>query len=323
MEEKTKIFISGCNGFIGGYLSKELLKDSDYEIHGLTQEANAKTEGVIPHKGNLMDFEGIDKILKEVNPEFIIHLAARTEVEKSFYDPIDFSAVNYVGTINLIEKAKDLKNLKLFVFSSTMETYGEVYSKEQVLKYPKSLMAFDEETEQRPNAPYAVAKLGCEYYLKYASRAYNFPFVALRQTNTYGRWDNDFFVVEQMITRMLARKNEVNFGYKEPWRNLLYIEDLIDLYKTILNKWDDARDNFFCIGPDNALRMEDLAKMIAEKLDWKGKINWDKKPARVGEIYYLNSDNFLIEKILGWKPKTTLSEGLDKTIKIWKNNLNI
>jgi len=309
---KERIFITGVNGFIGGYLATKLL-DKGYEVHGLTIEAEAKIKGVIPHKGNLNEHEGIAKILEEVQPHFIVHLAAQTEVEKSFYDQISFSETNYVGTVNLIECAKELPNLKLFIFASTMETYG--------WQDEKDWKPFNEETPQNPNAPYAVAKIGCEYYLRYAGRAYNLPWVALRQTNTYGRWDNDFFVVEQFITQMLKNPEEVNFGYKDPYRNFLYIDDLIALYIKLIEEPNKAKGQIFCTGPDNAITIGKLAEIIAKKLNWNGKINWNKKPKRVGEIYYLNSTHDKAQRNLGWEPKVSLNEGLDKTIKIWKEKL--
>jgi nucleoside-diphosphate-sugar epimerase len=310
-----KVFLTGAGGFIGGYLAKRLLTDG-YEVHGLAMEDShhAEEDSLVPHiqwhYGNLIDFEKIGEILKEVNPNFIIHLAARTEVEKSFYDPIDFQLVNYNGTVNLIEKSKDLPTLELFVFASTMETYGAV---------PKEdWKAFDEKTIQYPNAPYAVAKVACEYYLKYAQRAYGFPFAAFRQTNSYGRHDNDFFVVEAIITQMLGNADEINLGYREPYRNFLFIDDLIDLYCTVLKNVDLAKGEIFCTGPDNAIQISKLAEMIAQKLDWHGKINWGTRPKRAGEIYYLNSTPEKAKRILGWEPQTALNDGLDATIKMWK-----
>ena len=310
-----KVFITGVNGFIGQVLAKRYLSEG-YEVHGLYTESieNQKNKDVVYHQADLLDYNKVGEILAEVNPNFIIHLAARTEVEKSFYDPIDFSTVNYSGTVNMIEKSKNLTNLELFVFSSTMETYGAVPKEEW--------KPFTEDTEQYPNAPYAVAKLACEYYLKYAKRAYNFPYTILRQTNSYGRYDNDFFVVEQMITQMLKAKetgaDEVGFGYREPYRNFLFVDDLIDLYSKIIKSVDLAKDEIFCTGPANAVQIEDLAKLIAEKVGYVGKIKWGLKPERVGEIYYLNSTADKAKRILNWEPKTSLDEGLNKTIALWK-----
>lgn len=310
-----KVFLTGAGGFIGQELVNRFIQDG-YEVHLLFQ--NEFPNWFLPgtytygHIGDLTNFDKIGEILKQVNPNFIVHLAARTEVEKSFYDPVSFQSVNYDGTVNLIEKAKDLPNLELFVFASTMETYGAV---------PKAeWKPFDEKTTQYPNAPYAVAKVGCEYYLQYAKRSYNFPFTILRQTNTYGRKDNDFFVVEQIITQMLKNPDEINLGYREPYRNFLYINDLIELYSTVLKNVDLAKDEIFCTGPDNAIQISKLASLIAEKLNWHGKINWGTKPKRVGEIYYLNSTAEKAKRILGWEPKVSLEEGLDRTIQIWKDN---
>jgi nucleoside-diphosphate-sugar epimerase len=210
-----KVLVTGLSGFIGGYLQKRL--QHKYEIYDLGCD--------------LLELAKVDQRLQEVNPDMIIHLAARTEVEKSFYEQITFSEINYVGTVNLIECARKLKNLELFLFSSTMETYGW-QPESDLIEHGKEfvLPVFTEETKQHPNAPYAVAKLACEHYLEYAGRAFNFPFCALRQTNTYGRNDNDFFVVEQIITQMLSNPNEINLGYGKPYRNFLWIDDLLDLY---------------------------------------------------------------------------------------------
>ena len=90
------------------------------------------------------------------------------------------------------------------------------------------------------------------------------------------------------------------------------------MYEAILDKHVEARGEIFCAGPNNALSIEQLVDTIAKKLDWKGKINWDTKPARPGEIYVLNSTNDKATAMLGWSPKTSLSDGLDKTIAIWR-----
>ena len=111
--EKKRLLITGGSGFIGQALIKELT--DEYEIFAPAQE-----------EMDITDFLVVKKYIERVKPNFIIHLAARTEVEKSFYDPTDFQLVNYNGTVNLIEASKDLNTLELFVFSSTMETSGSI-----------------------------------------------------------------------------------------------------------------------------------------------------------------------------------------------------
>ena len=301
-----RILITGMSGFIGTNLKARL--EGTYEVYDL--------------ECDLLDKPAIDRRLAEVDPQFIIHLAARTEVEKSFYEQTSFSSINYVGTVNMVESARQLKNLKLFLFSSTMETYGWQPESDLIRDgKPFTIPVFNEHTQQNPNAPYAVAKVACEYYLRYASRAFNFPWCAFRQTNTYGRADNDFFVVEQIITQMLKNPEEINLGYDKPYRNFLWIDDLLDLYLVALGKHELARDQIFCTGPNNALSIADLAKKIADKLNWQGRINWGTKPKRDGEIYVLNSSNVKAKWVLGWEPKVDLDTGLDRTIEMWRQRL--
>ena len=297
-----RIFITGHQGFIGSHLIERL------QEHNLTLL-----------QSDLRDHQAVQEELVAADPEVIVHLAARTEVEQSFYEQITFSEVNYVGTVNLIEGTRRLKNLKNFVFASTMEVYGWQPISD-VIKEGKenSIIAFDEETQPNPNAPYAVAKYACEKYLEYANRSYGLPFTAIRQTNAYGRKDNDFFVTEQIITQMLTNPNEINLGYGEPYRNFIFIDDLLDAWIEVINNPEKVAGEILCLGPDNALKIKDYVQMIADKLNWEGTVNWNTKPERPGEIFLLNSTNKKITSKLNWSPKVSLNEGLDRTIKIWK-----
>jgi len=299
-----KILITGLSGFIGQSLAKHFL--SRHEVHGL--------------RADLLDFEAVGEELAAVSPDMIIHLAARTEVERSFYEPVSFSSVNYVGTINLIEKARQLADLRLFVFASTAETYGWQPECAEILRDGRLHVhrPFDEQTPQHPNAPYAVAKLACEKYLEYAGRAYEFPWTALRQSNTYGRTDNDFFVVEQIITQMLRSPAEIDLGDPKPYRSLLHIDDLVALYARVIEAPQAAAFECFCTGPPNAIQIEALAEKIAAQIGWQGQINWYRKPKRDGEIYYLDSTHDKASRILGWEPQVDLDAGLARTIEAWR-----
>ena len=302
-----RIFITGWQGFIGSHLLDRL-----------------KEHDIVLLQSDLRDHKEVADELIQADPEVIIHLAARTEVEKSFYEQITFSDVNYTGTVNLIESAQSLKSLRNFVFASTMEVYGWQPVSDiihQGEEKEKDIIAFDENTSPNPNAPYAVAKYACEKYLEYAHRSYGFPFTAIRQTNAYGRQDNDFFVTEQIITQMLQNPNEINLGYGEPYRNFIFIDDLINAWIEVINNPEKVVGNIFCLGPDNAIQIKEYVRLIATKLQWNGVVNWNTKPERPGEIYLLNSTNKKITNVLGWAPQVGLDEGLDKTIELWKGKL--
>lgn len=298
-----KILLTGSSGFIGQHLLPRLKMIGE----------------VFELKSDLTHHTGVQQEVKEIQPDIVVHLAARTEVQKSFYEQVSFSEVNYVGTVNLIEACRAVDPMPYFVFASTMEVYGwqpisdEV---EQTGTYVNSV-AFDENTTPHPNAPYAVAKYGCEKYLEYAERAYGLNWASFRQTNAYGRKDNDFFVTEQIISQML-KGDTCNLGYAEPYRNFIYIEDLLDAWMAVITNGDKVKGNIFTIGPDDPRKIRHCADYIAEQLDWTGQVNWDTKDPRHGEIWWLNSNHNKITEVTGWAPKISYEEGIDRTIHHWK-----
>ena len=301
-----KIFITGADGFIGQHMVARL--NPVHELGFLTCD--------------LRDHALVKQQLVDFSPDVIVHLAARTEVQDSFYEQITFSEINYVGTVNLIEAARSVPNLQNFVFASTMEVYGWQPISDLIKQGATSgNEVFDETTQPNPNAPYAVAKYACEKYLEYAHRSYGLPFTAIRQTNAYGRKDNTFFVTEQIVYQMLTNPEEVRLGYGEPYRNFIYIEDLLDAWQTVIENPSKCVGEIFCLGPDNALRISEYVDMIANKIGWNGSVVWNTKPARPGEIYLLNSTNAKLTAKTGWAPRYTLDQGLDQTIADWKNIL--
>lgn len=301
-----KILLTGSSGFIGQHLMPRLQEIG--EVHVL--------------QSDLKQHYAVKEEVAYVEPDIIVHLAARTEVQESFYEQIEFSEVNYVGTVNLIEACRQLNPMPYFVFASTMEVYGWQPISDEVEEtgtYVNSV-AFDENTEPHPNAPYAVAKYGCEKYLEYAERAYGLEWASFRQTNSYGRKDNDYFVTEQIISQML-KGDECNLGYAEPYRNFIYIDDLLDAWMAVIENRETCKGHIFTIGPDEPRKIRDCANYIAEQLDWHGTINWDTKAPRFGEIFWLNSNHNLLTEKTGWKPKVSYEEGIARTIAHWKQKL--
>ena len=221
--------------------------------------------------------------------------------------------------MNLIEAAAKLKNV-YFVFASTMEVYGWQPISDEIKQghIPDIIPAFDELTPANPNAPYAVAKYGVEKYLEYAQRALGLDYAIIRQTNSYGRKDNNFFATEQIVWQMLTNPYECNLGYANPYRNFIFIDDLLEAWEVIISNRDKCANNIFTLGPDYAVQIQNHAATIANMLDWKGIINWDTKLKRPGEIYLLNSNSNKLTSLTGWAPKVSYNEGLLLTINYWK-----
>lgn len=312
-----RLLVTGVSGFIGQALVDAL--EGDYEIHGLYERPESRAKNpLIPagrqHVCDLRDTDLVNSLVRRINPHLVIHLAARSEVANSFANYREVSDINYTGTVTLAEACRQwAPDLQLFVMASTMETYGH---------HAAADGPFTESTEQRPMAPYAVAKLACEKYLAYMAYAYDFPSTVLRQTNTYGRHDNDFFIVERIITQMLAG-DVCNLGEPGPMRNFLHIDDLVELYRTVLFS-PAAVGETFVTGPDNAVSIEHLVELVRYRMvrngvgHWAGQVNWHTIPKRPGEIYYLNSDPSKAAKLLGWAPRIGLAEGLDRTVELWR-----
>lgn len=315
-----KVLITGISGFIGSYLAEHLLTEG-HEVAGLMRQTNrmnfpsvARLRGRAElHYGSLTDLSAVTQALREFRPDAICHLGAITPVAYSFDHPHEVTETNYLGTINLAEAAlKHCPNLKRFIFASSMETYGFQNKRE----------AFIETDESRPACPYAVAKVAGEKYLQYLHYAHQFPAVAFRQTNAYGRKENDYFVVEAIITQMLKGK-EVNLGDPRPVRNFIFIDDLVALYSAMLMTDADVSGQVFNTGPDNGISIDSLADLCKTMTGWRGKINWNTRPRRPGEIFYLNSSNQKVTQALGWKPRVDMISGIARTAEIWADNLGV
>lgn len=315
-----RILVTGISGFIGSYLAERLLADG-HEVAGLARQTNRLNHPGFQrllgkaqmYYGSITDPLAVHQCLRDFQPEAVCHLGAISPVAYSFDHPHEVSQTNYIGTVNVAEAAlRECRNLRRFIFSSSMETYGHQPKRE----------AFVESDEQMPAAPYAVAKVGAEKYIHYLHYAHKFPGVCFRQTNAYGRKENSYFVIEAIITQML-KGNVCRLGDPRPVRNFLFIDDLIDLWVKTIHAGEEVNGQSFNTGPDNGLSIAELAELCKTLLKWDGEIQWHTRPKRAGEIYYLNSSAEKAKSLLKWEPKVSLEDGLKRTIAIWRDNLGI
>ena len=319
-----RVFITGANGFIGNELVLRCVKEG-YEVGGLVREHSKPDEAINKMRGKVKLFVGdirdkltLDGVMRDFNPHFIVHFCALSRVGYSFNHVLETCHTNFVGTVNMVLSAqKYASNLQKFFYASSVEVYG------QQDEYQKMMKPLTEDLKLIPLSPYGVWKTSSEYFLKQQHICNSFPAIMIRQTNTYGDKYDPYCFIEYCISQMIKNPDAVSFGNPEPYRAFIYIDDLVDMYLHLF-KYNDGNifGEVFNTGPPNAVTIGELARIIAKKMNWNGKINWYTRERRVGgEVYYLNAGNDKITNMTGWKPKISLDEGLDKTISFWKNKL--
>lgn len=305
-----RVLVTGATGFVSGHLIPRLVKQG-HTVYSLERYVTGRyilgqKRDVKTVFGDLRDYFVVKRIIREVQPQFVIHLAAISAVVYSYDHPHEVIETNLLGTVNLAEAClREVPHFKQFLFASTSETYGNGPN-------PKT-----EETPQNPNSPYAVSKAACDEYLVYMRDAHGFPVTILRNFNTYGRKDNPHFVVERTITQMLQGKT-VRLGDPIPIRDFEYIDDHVSSYLTCLDNPKAEGEVFnFCTG--RGISIKQLVDLISKLCDYEGEIFWGTIPARPLDIRELVGDYSKAKRLLGWKPKFTLEKGLQLTIDFWKD----
>ncbi|NVM22028.1 MAG: GDP-mannose 4,6-dehydratase [Desulfobacterales bacterium] len=308
-----RVLVTGGSGFIGGRLIPKLV-ECGHEVYSLERYVTgryvlgAKAMTVF---GDLRDSFTIRKLVREVQPDSVIHLASISPVSFSYDHPQEVFEVNTLGTINLAESClREVPNFRQFLMAGTSEEYGN-----------QTEIPIKEDAELRPNSPYAVSKVAADKYLQYMCEAYDFPATVLRPFNTYGREDNTHFVVERTITQMLQGK-KIKLGDPQPVRDFMYVDDHANAYLACLGNKKVIGDIFnFCTG--YGVSIKELIGQIAKLVGFDGEIIWGTIPTRPLDIKKLVGNCEKAKHVLGWKPKYTLEGGLRKTVDFWKHKLNM
>ena len=319
-----KIFVTGMTGFLGHKLGMKLLgkghkvgtltrnvATSDRPIASNTESMirGEKVSGISYYYGDLTDYLNIFDVLSNFKPDVIIHLAAQTSVAYSFTHITEVFNVNFLGAVNVAEAARRaVPKLKRFIFSGSVEEYGIQ------TKFPTK-----ETAEIRAASPYAVAKIATEMYLKYLYDAFAFPAIIFRNTNSYGRKYNHQFIIESIIYQMYRGKSPIKLGDPAPYRDFVFESDLLSAYILAAeNNNKNILGESINIGTGKSTSIRQLAEKIRKITGYKGKIQWNSFPKRVLEIPKIEVDNTKAKKLLKWKPKYTLDQGLEITASYYK-----
>ncbi|MBU1017167.1 NAD-dependent epimerase/dehydratase family protein [Patescibacteria group bacterium] len=301
--EGKKILVTGANGFIGSHLVKGFLEAGAivYPVIG----PGPAVLNVPSVEIDITYFSSVKKYFADIKPDIVYHLGAIVNLARDFEVGLQCVDINIKGTLNVLE-ASALANVKHFIFFSTQEVYGNTkipYKEDQILNPPSA---------------YAISKLAGENFCKYHGETRNLNWTVFRLSTAYGFGQADARFIPTIIRNAIKGEDIfLNSGKKK--RDYIYIKDVIDcVISSGCNK--NALNQVFNVGGGVSYSLKGLVDEIVKLTDSKSKIFFNKFPDRVGEADNMLSDISKAEKILGWKPKTSLNKGLKNTIEFHRKN---
>ncbi|KXZ40568.1 UDP-glucuronate 4-epimerase [Alkalithermobacter thermoalcaliphilus JW-YL-7 = DSM 7308] len=329
-----KILITGAAGFIGFHLSN-LLLEKNYQVIGIDNlndyyDPKLKEDRLailkqnynfIFHKVDLKDKVEVDKIFETYKPEYVIHLAAQAGVRYSLKNPYAYVDSNLVGFMNILEACRNYP-VKHLIYASSSSVYGgnkvAPFSTNHNVDHPVSL--------------YAATKKANELMSHTYSHLYKIPTTGLRFFTVYGPWgrpDMAYF----SFTKDIIEGNPIKvFNHGNMERDFTYIDDIVEGIYRLLDlipqpklDWDESKDDIstsfapykiYNIGNNKPVKLEKFISILEEKIGKKAnKVFMEMQPGDVLRTYADVSD---LENDTGFKPRTSIEEGLGKFVDWYK-----
>ncbi len=302
----TKALVTGGAGFIGSHLVDGLLSEGCQ----VTVIDNLSTGGIanLEHVKERITFYQEDirnqeiLIKAAIGCDIIFHLAAVVSVPQTVDNPIDSAMVNVMGTLFVLEAARQNK-IKRIVLSSSCAVYGDDP------EIPKH-----ENMNLKPQSPYAVQKFSNELYAHLYFELYELETVCLRYFNVYGPRQNPSSpysgVISIFLTKAVSNSLPVIYGNGNQYRDFIFVADAVRA-NLLAASTDEACGKIFNVGTGSFVRVNQLWEMISQLAGIK--IEPEYKPPRSGDILESVADIDRAKKILGFNPEYSFEKGLKET----------
>lgn len=325
-----KILVTGGAGFIGSHVVRRLVNEYPqyhiYNLDALTYAGNLENLLDIEQasnytfiKGDIVDENLINEIFNTYGFDGVIHLAAESHVDRSITDPLAFVKTNIMGTVNLLNAARDLwkdsSGHKRFYHVSTDEVYGSLGSEGLFL----------ETTAYDPNSPYSASKASSDHFVRAYGETYGLPYVITNCSNNYGPNHFPEKLIPLFINNIIQNKPLPVYGDGKYTRDWLYVEDHARAIDLVFHSGKNHET--YNIGGFNEWQNIDLVKLLCKQMDDKlGRPKGTSEQLityvkdRPGHDLRYAIDASKINKELGWEPSVTFEQGLERTIEWYLNN---
>jgi len=307
-----KVMVTGAGGFIGSHLV-ERLAELGAKVRAFVRYNSRNDRGlleILPEHiqeqieviaGDLRDSGSVRTAVNDV--QIVFHLGASIAIPYSYVNPRDAIETNVIGTLNVLNAVKDYEVEKMIQTSSS-EVYGTA------LYCP-----IDEKHPLQAQSPYAASKIASDKLAESFHLSYGLPVATIRPFNTYGPRQSARAVIPAIITQILSF-DSVSLGSLYPTRDFLYVEDTVDGFIKMAES-PLTIGEVINVGTGIEISIGDLADKIISIIGKEAQIvsKNDRIRPSASEVERLVADNTKARKLTGWEPKTSLDEGLDRTIK--------
>ncbi len=299
-----RILVTGGAGFIGSHIVDAYLSQGhDVIVVDYLGPHGGGRRDHVPAGARFYQLDIRDPALADVfereKPEVVNHHAAQASVKVSSDDPKLDAEINVLGLLNVLEHCRRFQ-VKKIIFASSSATYGT-----------PTHLPLDEGSPQMPESPYGITKLVAEHYLRYYRAVYGLDYTAFRYGNVYGpRQDpnGEAGVISIFVNNML-RGQPVRIDWDgEQAKDYVFVQDVAEASVLALR----GGSGIYCIGTGVPTSVNAIYQALTELLGNEGPIVH--APKRVGDIRLCYLDCALAQEKLGWKPRTSLKEGLKATI---------